>query len=80
MPIDKKLFQIGKSKKSDIVVRGLTVASRAALITLKNDGCYLTYQYGIAKPMVNGRKVTGSVKLKNGDVIEIGSTRLEFNG
>ncbi|MFZ5569249.1 MAG: FHA domain-containing protein [Thermodesulfobacteriota bacterium] len=79
VPIDKELFRIGKSKSSDIVAKGLLVGHTAALITSKADGCHLTCQSGLSKPLVNGRKVRQSMRLNNGDTIKIGRITLEFN-
>ena len=55
------------------------VGDTAALITSIENNYYLTYQKGITKPVVNGNMIKGSVKLKNADIIKIGTTELKFN-
>jgi pSer/pThr/pTyr-binding forkhead associated (FHA) protein len=77
--INSKTFKIGKCKSSDIIVKGLMVGDTAALITSIENHYYLTYQKGITKPVVNGNMIKGSVKLKNADIIKIGTTELKFN-
>lgn len=74
----KKLSKIGKDRLNDIVISGFLVGKTAATISKRPAGFYLSYVEGIAKPRVNGKKVTGSVKLQDFDVIDIGPTRLEF--
>ena len=69
----------GKCKSSDIIVNGLMVGDTAALITSIENHYYLTYQKGITKPVVNGNMIKGSLKLKNADIIKIGTTELKFN-
>lgn len=77
-PVQNGRFQIGKADTCDIVVKGLAIGNTAAIVTQKADGCYLTYQSGLSKPMVNGQKIKDTIKLNSGDIIEIGSVKLEF--
>jgi pSer/pThr/pTyr-binding forkhead associated (FHA) protein len=76
--LSKKLTKIGKSSSSDIVIGGFTVGKTAATISKRPNGYYLSYVSGMAKPKVNGVAVKESVKLKEFDVIEIGSVKVEF--
>jgi pSer/pThr/pTyr-binding forkhead associated (FHA) protein len=73
-----KLTKIGKHPSSDIVVKGLTVGKTAATISKRPDGYYLSYVEGLSKPKVNDQSVKLSVILKDLDIIEIGSTKLQF--
>jgi len=53
--------------------------SRAGSITRGNDGYTLKSGEGSDKPKLNGRPVTEmGNKLKNGDIIEVSGTRLQF--
>ncbi|MFC1858933.1 FHA domain-containing protein [Thermodesulfobacteriota bacterium] len=74
----KKLIKIGKKADSDIVVKGLTVGGIAATISKRPNGYSLSYNEGLSKPKVNGEAVKESVMLKEFDVIELGSAKLQF--
>jgi len=76
--IGKKLFKIGKSASSDLVVGGLMTGQTAATISKRPNGYSLSYVEGMAKPKVNGKAVKESVPLKEFDVIEIGNVKLQF--
>ncbi len=76
--LTKKLTKIGKNPASDIVVSGLTVGQTAATISKRPDGYYLSYVGGISKPKVNGETVKTSVLLKQFDVVEIGSAKMQL--
>jgi pSer/pThr/pTyr-binding forkhead associated (FHA) protein len=74
----KKLTKIGKSSSSDVVVKGMMVGQTAASISKRPNGYYIGYVGGMAKTKVNGETVKESVLLKEFDVIEIGSAKLQF--
>ena len=76
--INKKLFKIGKSSSADLVVGGLMIGQTAATISKRPNGYSLSYVEGMTKPKVNGKGVKESVMLKEFDVIEIGSIKLQF--
>jgi len=57
----------------------MLVDPTAATIKREPDGCYLTYISGLTKPKVNEKPVTESILLKDSDIIEIGSVRLQFS-
>jgi len=77
--LTRKITTIGKDPSSDIVVKGMLVDPTAATIRKEPDGCYLTYISGITKPKVNEIPVTESTLLKDLDIIEIGSVKLQFS-
>ncbi len=76
--LSKKLAKIGKKPTSDIVVGGFMVGETAATISKRPNGYYLSYVGGISKPKVNGKTVKTSVMIKEFDVIEIGSAKMQF--
>ena len=76
--ITKKLTKIGKDLSSDVVVGGFLVGRTAAALSKRPDGYHVSYVGGIAKLKVNGEVIKTSVKLKEFDVIEIGSAKLQF--
>ena len=75
----RKITTIGKDPSSDIVVKGMLVDPTAATIKREPDGCYLTYISGLTKPKVNEKPVIETIRLKTGDIIEIGSVRLKYS-
>ena len=77
--LKRKITTIGKDRTSDIVVKGMLIDPTAATVKREPDGCYLTYISGLTKPKVNEKPVTASVLLKDLDIIEIGSVRLQFS-
>jgi pSer/pThr/pTyr-binding forkhead associated (FHA) protein len=78
LDLTSKLIKIGKDPESDVVVKGLLVASTAATISRRPDGYYLSYAGGWAKPKINDRIVRKSVMLRDMDVIAIGSVKVQF--
>jgi pSer/pThr/pTyr-binding forkhead associated (FHA) protein len=76
--LTKKLIKIGKDSSSDIKVGGLMVGKTAATISKRPQGYHLSYVEGMSKPKVNNEAVKESVLLKEFDIIEIGSIKMEF--
>jgi pSer/pThr/pTyr-binding forkhead associated (FHA) protein len=76
--LKKKLIKIGKDSSNDVVVDGFLVGKTAATISIQPAGFYLNYVQGMSKPKVNGKTVSESIKLKEFDIIEIGSAQMEF--
>jgi pSer/pThr/pTyr-binding forkhead associated (FHA) protein len=74
-----KITKIGKHPKSDIVIKGLWVGKTAVTISKRPDGFYLSYVGGFSKPRIDNRKVKRSIRLNDLDIIEIGSTKLQFH-
>lgn len=76
--LTKKLTKIGKNASSDVVVKGFFVGQTSATISKRPDGYFLSYVGGFSKPKVNGKAVKESLGLKQFDVIEIGSAKMQF--
>jgi len=73
------LTSIGKGENCKIKIKGFTVGKQAAVLTRRPTGYHITHLEGMAKPKVNGETVGGDPRtLKDGDVIEIGDTKMEF--
>jgi pSer/pThr/pTyr-binding forkhead associated (FHA) protein len=70
---------IGKDSSSDIVVKGMLVDPTAATIRKEPDGYSLNYISGLAKVKVNENIVRESILLKDRDIIEVGSVKLQFS-
>ena len=76
--LTNRITKIGKSPSSEIVVKGLMVGSTAVVISRKPKGYSLSYVDGMTKPKVNGVVVKESVDLKEFDIIEVGSAKVQF--
>jgi pSer/pThr/pTyr-binding forkhead associated (FHA) protein len=74
----RKLVKIGKDPGCEIHVSGLTIGQTAATISKRPVGYVLSYVSGLSKPRVNGKTVKQSITLKEFDVIEVGSLKLQF--
>jgi pSer/pThr/pTyr-binding forkhead associated (FHA) protein len=72
------IIKIGKHRDSDIIVKGFLVGGTSATISRRPDGFYLSYVSGIAKPKVNDKKVKRATILNDLDIIDVGSTKLQF--
>jgi pSer/pThr/pTyr-binding forkhead associated (FHA) protein len=75
----RKITTIGKDPSSDIVVKGMLIDPTTATIRKESDGYYLNYISGLAKPKVNQNTVKEPTILKDLDIIEIGSAKLQFS-
>ena len=78
LALNTKLVRIGKSPQSDISIKGFAIGKTSAVINRLPDGWYIKYVGGISKPRINNRIIRKSVKLKNLDIISIGSTQFQF--
>ena len=74
----KKLMKLGKDSASDIVVSGFGVGQTAASISMRPNGFYISHVGGLSKVKLNGEAVKDSVLLKEFDVIELGSIKMQF--
>ena len=77
--LKSSLTSIGKGDSCKIKVKGLLVGKQAAVITRRPTGYHITFLEGMSKLKVNGEVVGSSPRvLKDGDIIEISDTKLEF--
>ncbi len=76
--LNEKITKIGKSPSSDIVVSGFMVGKTAAIVLKKEKGYYLSHVQGRAKTKIYSQPITSEVMLKEYDLIEIGSSKLQF--
>jgi len=72
---------IGKSDRVQVPIKGTglfgSAPEVAASIHRKSDG-YVLVAVKPGYPVVNGQKVEAQTPLKNGDIIEVGATTLQF--
>ncbi|MBW2409385.1 MAG: FHA domain-containing protein [Deltaproteobacteria bacterium] len=77
--ISRKITTVGKDHTSDIVVKGLLISPTAFTIHRRSDGFYLEYIGGLPRPKINDQTIKETTRLNDQDIIEIGSTRLQFS-
>jgi pSer/pThr/pTyr-binding forkhead associated (FHA) protein len=77
--LSRNITKIGKHPQSDIIIKGMWVGKTAFTISKRPDGFYLSYVGGMAKPKINDQPVKRAAILNDLDVIEIGSTKLQFH-
>jgi pSer/pThr/pTyr-binding forkhead associated (FHA) protein len=77
--LTRKITTIGKDPSSDIVVKGLLLDPTTATISKESDGFCLNYIGGLPKPKINGIPAGNSTLLNDSDIIEVGSTKLQFS-
>ncbi len=79
--LNRSLFTIGRSGQCDIVLQGFfsfLAGDPAAVISKTPEHHYINHAGGWMKPKINGKKFKGPVRLKNMDIIKIGSVTLQF--
>jgi pSer/pThr/pTyr-binding forkhead associated (FHA) protein len=76
--LSKKLIKIGKDAASDVIVGGFGVGHTAATISMRPNGYYISHVGGLSKIKLNGAAIKESKQLKEFDVIELGSAKLQF--
>src|SRR5271166_2849889 len=74
--LTNRLTVIGKSPMATVRLRGWFKPKMAAQINQRDDGYYLGT--GDKVPSVNGAPIMGTVRLNDGDLIEICGVRLNF--
>ena len=72
-------IKIGKSQENHIRIKGLFVGKTTAVIRRVGEEFRLAPVEGLTKPKVNYQAVKNEVVLNEFDVIEIGSTKLQFH-
>ncbi|MDX8404231.1 MAG: FHA domain-containing protein [Mariprofundaceae bacterium] len=73
------LTSMGKGDGCRIKVKGFTVGKQAAVITRRPTGYHIAHLEGMTKPKVNAQSVGVQPRtLKDGDIIELGDTKMEF--
>jgi pSer/pThr/pTyr-binding forkhead associated (FHA) protein len=77
--LTRKITTIGKDPTSDIEVKGLLMGSTAATISKTAEGFCFNYIGGMPRPKVNDQPVKKSIILNDQDIIEVGSTQMQFS-
>ncbi len=77
--LEKKIITIGKSDTAEIRLKGFFAPKVAAVINRTREGYFITPAAGERKLLVNGRPVTAACPLKQLDIVEAGSLKLQFS-
>lgn len=74
-----RVITIGRSSKNDIVIRDANVSKIHLQIVLTDDGTYYCVDMNSTNgTYVNGRRITGKIRLHKNDIIRIGNTILPW--
>jgi pSer/pThr/pTyr-binding forkhead associated (FHA) protein len=76
--LTKRLTIGGRGESADIKLKGLFVGKIAFIISKRPNGFFITHSGGRSMTKVNGVAVGGQRELRDGDIIDIGSTRMQF--
>ena len=76
--LEKKLVTIGKASTAEIRLKGFFVPKVAAAINKSNNEYYIT-PASDKKVLVNGNPISDAHPLKQFDIIEVASLRLQFS-
>jgi pSer/pThr/pTyr-binding forkhead associated (FHA) protein len=77
--LSKRITTIGKSDDADIKLKGFFLPPTSAVFSRRASGYFISHSEGRAVPKVNGVAIKkGQVKLKDGDMIEIGGIKVQF--
>jgi hypothetical protein len=74
----KKTAMVGKDANCHVRVPGWLVAEVQCYIRPKGHEYYLVHVAGWRRTKLNGRKIRGEKRLRKGDIIGIGGTKLKF--
>lgn len=77
--LTKRLTVGGKGDGADIRIKGFFVGKVAFIVSKRPNGFFITHSGGRSKTRVNGVEVEGQQELTDGDIIDIGSTRMQFH-
>ena len=79
LDLTASLTSLGKGDNCRIKIKGLTVGKQAAVITRRPTGYHIAHLEGMSRPKVNGETVSEQPRtLNDGDIIELGDTKMEF--
>jgi pSer/pThr/pTyr-binding forkhead associated (FHA) protein len=77
--LKKRLTIGGKGDGADIKLKGFFVGKMSFIISKRPNGFFITRSGGRSVTKVNGVEVEGQRELEDGDIIDIGSTRMQFH-
>lgn len=69
-------FEIGRTRETDVVLRDSEVSRRHARLTSQNGVVYLEDLESSNGTFLNGRRIAEAIEVRDGDEIDVGTTRL----
>jgi len=75
----KRLTIIGKTETAEVKLKGFFAPKVAALINRTKDGYFISSAESGKKIKVNGNSIEGRHQLKDGDMVEVASIKMQFN-
>jgi phosphoserine phosphatase RsbU/P len=79
VPVTGRRMLIGRAEESDVFLLDTMLSRRHAELEQRDDGFYLVDLGSTNGTFVNGERVVGERRLRNGDMIALGDTRLLFS-
>ena len=77
--IDRQLITIGKKNTCDIKIKGLFIGNASAELLQKEESYYIKPSTPKSKVKLNYKTIKSETVLNNFDVIEVGSTKMQFH-
>ena len=74
----KDIFSLGKDATCDMRIDGRHVAKTKCHILARGGEHYLVHHAGWRRTTLNGQKIRGEQRLRRGDTIGIGGTKIRF--
>jgi hypothetical protein len=74
-----RICQIGRSLSNEVVVQDAEVSRHHASVEVRGNEYILTDAGSRNGTYLNGAKINGAVKLKDGDRVEVGNTKVVFH-
>lgn len=76
--LTKRLTVGGKGEHADIRLKGLFLGKTVFLISKRSSGFYISSSGGRTIVHINGVPITDQQELKDGDIISVGRTKMQF--
>ena len=80
VPLNAKAVSIGRDPANDLVLSDSMVSRRHAMLELREDTYFLRDNNSSNGTFVNGDRLDEEVRLRDGDLVAIGSSKLLFHG
>jgi pSer/pThr/pTyr-binding forkhead associated (FHA) protein len=80
LKLSEEYMAVGRSGSNDIVLTDPNVSRTHAVITVDKDGVHVKDLGSTAGTTVNGRPISGSRRLRSGDVVAFAGSKYKFEG